>query len=70
MQKWAWFEGNVGVVKKVVRTSCAAIFWPLQLYACSYACHVYSYLLDFHSHLQVLPFGFTINFNYDDLQAC
>ena len=37
MQKWAWFEGNVRVVKKIACTSCAAIFWPLQPYICSYA---------------------------------
>ena len=23
MRKWAWFEGNVGVVKKIVRALCA-----------------------------------------------
>ena len=31
MRKWAWFEGNVGVVKKITRASCAAIFWPLHV---------------------------------------
>ena len=34
MRKWARFEGNVGVVKKIAH---AAIFWPLQPYTCSYA---------------------------------
>ena len=37
MRKWAWFEGNVGVIKKIARASCAVIFWPLQPYTCSYA---------------------------------